>query len=127
MRALCIDDHEINRRVLVALLAIGGVEADEAASGESGLGMVDATDYDMIFMDLRMPVMDGVEAATRIRARQDDKSETPIILVTAEARESLVGQVKEGLFDGALFKPVRPDVLFDAIAKVLMAKGAETV
>lgn len=127
MRALCIDDHEINRRVLVALLAIGGVEADEANSGECGLGMVDATDYDMIFMDLRMPVMDGVEAASRIRARQDDKSETPIILVTAEARKSLVGQVKEGLFDDALFKPVRPDVLFDAIAKVLMAKGAETV
>lgn len=127
MRALCIDDHDINRRVLVALLQTGGVEADEAQSGPCALGMVDQTDYDLIFMDLRMPVMDGAEAAALIRARGDDKSRTPIILVTAEAKESLEPDAIARLFDAALFKPVRPDRLFDAIATVLMAKGVQTV
>lgn len=125
MRALCIDDHPVNRQVLVALLATAGIVADEAACGRSGVAMVDAASYDIIFMDLRMPTMDGVEAAAKIRARDDDKSRTPIILVTADAGYSLESQNLSGQFDSTLFKPVRPDALFDAIARVLIAKGPQ--
>ena len=62
MRALCIDDHAINRRVLVAMLETAGIVADEAESGHSGIAMVEAWNYDVIFMDLRMPIMDGIDA-----------------------------------------------------------------
>ena len=124
MRALCIDDHAINRRVLVAMLATAGIVADEAESGPSGIAMVDAENYDMIFMDLRMPIMDGFEAATRIRSRNDHKSRTPIILVTADASMTLEAPAWSDQFNGALFKPVKPEVLFDTIAKVLISNGS---
>ena len=62
-----------------------------------------------------------------IRARDDDKRRTPIILVTAEARIALGGQEVLGLFDATLTKPIKPETLFDAIAKVMMAKGAQAV
>ena len=126
MRALCIDDHAINRRVLVAMLESAGIVADEAESGQRGIAMVEASSYDVIFMDLRMPIMDGVEAASSIRARNDEKSRTPIILVTADASVTLEAQSWSDRFNGALFKPVRPELLFDTIARVLMSNGPRT-
>eukprot|EP01037_Dinobryon_pediforme_P018214 gene18214-18466_t len=127
MRALCIDDHAINRRVLVAMLETAGIVADEAESGHSGIAMVEASNYDVIFMDLRMPIMDGVEAATSIRARHDEKSRTPIILVTADASVTLEAEAWADRFNGALFKPLKPEQLFDTIAKVLMSNGTQAV
>lgn len=127
MRALCIDDHAINRQVLVSMLSAGGIVTDEAESGQSGLAMIEAASYDLIFMDLRMPAMDGIEAATRIRSFDSDKRRTPIILVTAEARVALGEGHTPGLFDETLTKPIKPEILFDAIARVLMASGAQTV
>ena len=127
MRALCIDDHAINRRVLVAMLETAGIVADEAESGQRGIAMVEASDYDVIFMDLRMPIMDGVEAASSIRARSDEKSQTPIILVTADASVTLEAQAWADRFNGALFKPIKPDLLFDAIARVLMKNGTRAI
>ena len=127
MRALCIDDHTINRRVLVAMLETAGIVADEAESGHSGIAMVEAWNYDVIFMDLRMPIMDGVEVATTIRERHDEKSRTPIILVTADASVTLETEDWADRFNGALFKPLKPELLFDTIAKVLMSNGTQAV
>ncbi len=127
MRALCIDDHPVNRRVLVALLATAGISADEAESGSHGLQLLDAFDYDLVFMDLRMPEMDGVEAAALIRARDDKKCDVPIILVTADIEFS-VGPPRIGNdFDGAVFKPIRPDILFETIASALVLHDADMV
>ena len=123
MRALCIDDHPVNRRVLVVLLATAGIAADEAGSALQGLQLLEADDYDLVFMDLRMPEMDGREAAARIRSRGDDKRNVPIILVTADVEFS-VGAPRDGNdFDGAVFKPIRPDALFETIAHALVSQG----
>ena len=125
MRALCIDDHPVNRRVLVVLLATAGIEADEAESGPEGLQRIEACDYDLVFMDLRMPEMDGLEAAARIRGRGDEKGEVPIILVTADVEFSIDTPRGGDHLDGAIFKPIKPDALFEAIASALVSRGSD--
>ena len=127
MRALCIDDHPVNRQVLVVLLATAGIEADEAGSATEGLQLLDAVDYDLVFMDLRMPEMDGREAAALIRGRSDWKRDVPIILVTADVEFSIGAPRIDNDFDGAIFKPIKPDALFGSIASALVSHDADTI
>ena len=127
MRALCIDDHPVNRQVLVVLLATAGIEADEAGSATEGLQLLDAVDYDLVFMDLRMPEMDGREAAALIRGRSDRKRDVPIILVTADVEFSIGAPRIDNDFDGAGFKPIKPDALFGSIASALVSHDADTI
>ena len=87
--------------------------------------MIDAQPYDIILMDLRMPGMDGLTAIRRIRARPDEKSAAPIIVVTADTALNLRDACVNAGADDLLLKPVAMDALFDAIAKVLTAKGSD--
>lgn len=125
MRALCVDDHAVNRRVLVGLLAAAGIDTDEAESAIKGLSLIDDTAYDLIFMDLRMPEMDGLQAIDSIRARPDGKRDVPIILLTADTEFSVEARRKGASYNDALFKPVNPRALFDVIARVLLDRGGD--
>ena len=64
MQVLFVEDDPMNRRVVKDMLTIVGVEMDEAVDAETGLGMIDRADYDVVLMDLRMPGMDGLTAIT---------------------------------------------------------------
>jgi len=69
MRVLFVEDSEVNRRVIKEMLRAAGIEMEEAEEGAAGLAMIEAHDYDLILMDLRMPGMDGMTAIRHIRAR----------------------------------------------------------
>ena len=115
MRVLFVEDNDINRRVMSAMLSAGGFEMDEAADGEAGLRMVDAHDYDVVLMDLRMPGMDGLTVLRHIRARPDAKAGVPVIVVTADAGPSIEADCHDAGADGLVLKPISMAALFDAI------------
>ena len=127
MRVLFVEDSEVNRRVVKEMLRAGGIEMSEAEDGAVGLQMIEANDYDLILMDLRMPGMDGITAIRHLRARADDKASLPVIVVTADAGPTIDADCKAAGADDVLRKPVSMAVLFDAIGAVLAQRGDSAV
>ena len=123
MRVLFVEDNEINRRVVKEMLRAGDVDMAEAEDGQTGLNMIDAYDYDLVLMDLRMPGMDGMTAIRHIRARSDDKAALPVIVVTADDGPSIDRDCLAAGADFVLRKPVSMTSLFETIGSVLASKG----
>ncbi len=119
MRVLFVDDNEMNRKVVQSMLEAAQVVMTQAASAEEGLSTIEANDYDVVLMDLRMPGMDGLAAIRRIRARTDDKAGVPIIVVTADNGREVRGQALAAGADDLLHKPVQMQALFDAIGRAM--------
>ncbi len=119
LRVLVVDDEPFNREVLAMAVkeaVQNGVEVDYAEDGEQALEKVMAKDYDIIFLDLRMPVMDGIEACKAIRARG---VKTPIYILTADVIKSKVEDAEEAGATGFLSKPLR----IEDLKRVLRAYG----
>ena len=127
MRVLFVEDSEVNRRVIKEMLRAGGIEMSEAEDGRSGLEMIEANDYDLILMDLRMPGMDGITAIRHLRARADEKATLPVIVITADAGSHIDDDCKAAGADDVLRKPVAMAVLFEAIGAVLARRGDSAV
>lgn len=112
---LLIEDNEINQQVASELLEGIGMNVDTADDGKIGLEMVKASGvpskYQLVFMDLQMPVMDGYESTIAIRKLKDYKT-LPIIAMTADAMTGVREKVLElGMMD-MVTKPIDPDVVF---------------
>lgn len=119
MQLLFVEDDPMNRNVVRDMLTIVDVDMAEAEDAETGLRMIDATAYDVILMDLRMPGMDGFTAIQHIRARSDAKSKTPIIVITADTADDLHRRCLASGADRVLNKPVPMDDLFDTLSDVI--------
>lgn len=119
MRVLFVDDDAMNRRVVRDMLQLAGVALEEAPDGESGLKMVEAGEYSVILMDLRMPGMDGLTAIRHIRARGDAKAQLPIIVVTADTSLNIRETCLAGGADDVMMKPVAMKALFKAMGQVV--------
>ncbi|MFM9976573.1 MAG: response regulator [Sphingomonadaceae bacterium] len=125
MKILFIEDDAMNRRVVRDMLDVAGIPMDEADGARAGLRMIDAHDYDLVLMDLRMPGMDGIEAIRVLRQRTDDKADLPVIVITADAAAGLREKCMDHGADEVLFKPVAMQSLFDTIAEIMVARGGE--
>ncbi|OQW45153.1 MAG: response regulator [Proteobacteria bacterium SG_bin6] len=123
MKILFVEDDAMNRRVVQDMLDVAGARMTGADSGERGLELLDAHEFDVVLMDLRMPGMDGLTAIRHIRARTDDKATLPVIVITADTAPNLRDECLAGGADEVLFKPVAMDSLFDAIGRLLAIKG----
>ncbi len=121
MNVLFIEDDRMNRRVVRDMLNVAGAEMTEAENAEIGLKLIDAQEFDMLLVDLRMPGMDGITAIRQIRARPDAKGRVPIIVVTADTAIDLRERCLAAGADDVIFKPVAMDNLFDAMGRVLAA------
>ncbi|WP_290831366.1 ATP-binding protein, partial [Flavobacterium sp.] len=121
-RILVVEDNAMNQMVLKMITKKWlNTEVDYAFNGEEGLEFLRKSKYDVILMDLQMPVMDGYEATIAIRSGNsgiNDKN-IPIIAVTADVMESTKDRVKEIGMDFYLSKPVNKDVLFETISKCM--------
>lgn len=123
-RALVIDDNEINQRFLQKRLLSWGLESDVVGSGQHGLRQLGSVHYDVIFCDMMMPTMDGLEFA-RLAAEVAGSLLPPMILVTS-AR--LSGEKEHALAAGyrqVLFKPVRQREMFRALGPILSPDAGE--
>lgn len=83
LKILVVDDDEINRRMMKVLLGLEGYQVDLAGNGEEALDAMKQEKFDIVFMDLQMPIMDGVEASRRLRDWEQGKSRTFIVALTA--------------------------------------------
>lgn len=104
-KALIVDDIEINQFILNALLSQLGLVADFANNGLEALDKLNNNNYDLIFMDCRMPIMDGYEATEKIRLLKNEKSKTPIIALTANTGERDKQECFDAGMDDFLSKP----------------------
>ncbi|GHU88835.1 hypothetical protein FACS1894202_05730 [Clostridia bacterium] len=109
-RILLAEDNEINREIAVELLSGTGAEIDTAENGEEALTRFIRLPegwYDMILMDVRMPIMDGYDASRRIRKSGKGDAETiPILAMTANAFDEDVADALESGMNGHLAKPI---------------------
>jgi signal transduction histidine kinase/CheY-like chemotaxis protein len=106
IRLLVAEDNEVNQRVIAVHLAVLGYDIDIVENGARAVEAVASESYDLVLMDIQMPVMDGVEATKRIRALDAETSDIPIIAVTANA---MVGDEKrfiEAGMNGYVSKPI---------------------
>lgn len=117
---LVADDNQINLTLAKKLLSKWGIKADFAANGLDAYQMVMVKDYDLILMDLHMPVMDGLEATKIIRKQPQEKYKTiPIIALTGSVFGlDLENLQQEGLTDHFL-KPYTPEGLYNKVKSYL--------
>lgn len=114
-RILLVEDNLVNRQVARAYLKPLEAEIVEAHDGQAALDALDAGAFDLVLMDVRMPVMDGLEATRRIRARNDDAARTPIVALTANASAEDAQECFAAGMDSFAAKPLTPEALYTAI------------
>jgi two-component system, sensor histidine kinase and response regulator len=127
IKVLVVDDNATSREIFQGMLESFSFQVTLAASGEEGLEEIEKSiggrPYDLVVMDWKMPGMDGIEAAKRIKQDSRLPRLPAIVLVTAYGREEVMWQAEATGLDGFLIKPVGPSVMFDTIMQAL-AKDA---
>jgi CheY-like chemotaxis protein len=113
---LLCEDHPLNQEIAQALLSAKGMIADIAEDGQRGVEMFVRSSfgyYNAVLMDIRMPVMDGYEAARTIRAmNRPDAKTVPILAMTADAFTDDVKKCYDAGMNGHVSKPIDPQVLY---------------
>jgi CheY-like chemotaxis protein len=125
IRVLAAEDNLTNQLVLKALLARAGIVPTMVGNGREALEAWEMQEWDVILMDIQMPVMDGVVATRAIRERERarGRSHTPIIAVTANAMTHQVAEYEAAGMDRMVPKPIDVRTLFAAMEQAL-AQGA---
>jgi CheY-like chemotaxis protein/HPt (histidine-containing phosphotransfer) domain-containing protein len=125
LKILLVEDSLVNQKVALALLEKFGHEAIMANNGREALAVWGSQDFDLILMDVQMPVMDGFEATQAIRARERQSGKhVPIIAMTAHALKGDRELCLETGMDDYLSKPVHAEQLFEAIERVFGAPSS---
>ncbi len=117
LRVLLVEDNLVNRKLAKKILEKLGCIVDTAENGAEGVRMQAATNYDAVFMDCQMPVMDGFEATERIRARGDDQKRVPIIAVTANVLPDDQIRCYQSGMDDIIAKPISPKDFVESLAR----------
>ncbi|MFN3511961.1 MAG: ATP-binding protein [Phenylobacterium sp.] len=121
LRILAAEDNPTNQQVLSAVMGALGLEVEIVADGKQAFEAWRAGAYDLILMDIQMPVMDGIASARSIRAAEAEagRPRTPIIALTANALSHQVEEYLAAGMDGHVAKPIEIAKLYDAIARTL--------
>jgi CheY-like chemotaxis protein/anti-sigma regulatory factor (Ser/Thr protein kinase) len=118
VRVLAAEDNTINRLVLTTLLQQAGIDPLVVENGQLAVDAWDAGDWDVILMDIQMPVMDGITATTAIRALPAPACQAPIIAVTANAMPHQAAEYERVGMNGLIAKPLSPSAIIAEIAKL---------
>ena len=121
-RVLAVDDNRVNRMLLRAMLVKMGLEVSEAEDGQQAVDAVTrGAEVDLVFMDIQMPVLDGLAATRRIRAweQENGRQPLPIVALTADAFAERRRQALDSGMDDLLTKPYERDAIRSLIARWL--------
>ena len=116
-RVLVVDDNLANLAVARAVLEAVGVLIATAGDGREALARLRVEDFDLVLMDVHMPVMDGIEALRRVRSGEGGRPDVPILALTADAMSGEAERLIGLGFDDAQPKPIQPAGLLRAIAR----------
>ena len=125
MRVLVVDDHDINRRAIQLILQPLGCDIATAADGMAALKICEATSFDLIFMDVRMPELDGRETTRRLRAGNGPNALVPVIAVTADTSPEDIAACTAAGMTYFVPKPITPPMLLGAINHVMTLAQAD--
>lgn len=130
LRALVVDDNDAARDIIQDALRNIAKSVDTANSGPEAVAAIKRMDstqpYRVVFMDWRMPGMDGLKAARAIKSDETLKHQPAIVLVTAFGREEVREEAEHLHLDGFLLKPVTKSMLLDALVNIFAPSGDET-
>jgi len=121
LRLLAAEDNPTNQQVLAAVMGSLGIDVDIVGDGRQAVDAWRDGAYDLILMDIQMPVMDGIDAAKAIRQEEaaDGRRRTPIVALTANALSHQVQEYLAAGMDGHVPKPIEISKLYDAISRAL--------
>lgn len=121
LRVLVVDDHAINRRAIQVILQAFDCELTMAEDGLAALKACESGVFDVIFMDVRMPELDGRETTRRLRSGHGPNVATPVIAVTADTAPEDIAACLDAGMNHFVAKPLTPAVLLAALSEVLGA------
>ena len=122
LRVLVVEDNPTNRLVATHMLGQLGADVETAVDGAEGVAAVERSHFDLIFMDIQMPVMDGIEATRRIRAMPAPRGLVPIVATTANVMPQQLATYQGCGISGVVAKPISPSALVAEVAR-LAAEG----
>ncbi len=125
IRILLVEDNAINQKVMLRVLKKFGYSADAVGNGKEAVNILETIPYDLVLMDVQMPVMDGFEATGIIRdpASSVLNHNIPVIAMTAHAMKGDRERCLEAGMNSYISKPIKPDELLKVIEKELSGKG----
>ena len=128
LRVLLAEDHPVNRRVVALILGASGVDLSCVENGAEAVQAFKESTYDLILMDMQMPVMDGLTAISEIRKMEaaSGAEPIPIHVLTANAMPEHVEASRAAGADGHLFKPIAAEVLLKCIAQTVTAQRSSS-
>lgn len=122
-RILIVDDDETNRKLLRVILQNKGHETLEAENGLQALDILKGQIPDLILMDIRRPVMDGIEATKRLK-KDPILSKIPVVVLTASATKDARERIETlSIFDDYIIKPIDVDDFINKVESILRRKG----
>jgi signal transduction histidine kinase/DNA-binding response OmpR family regulator len=125
VRVLLVEDNATNQLVMRTILTRAGAAVDVAGDGQQAVNATKAGQYDVILMDLQMPVMDGLEATRTIRGTANPNRRTHIIGLTAAVGPEFERQCREAGMDDYVGKPVQRDLLLRKLGLVPQTAGSQ--
>ena len=125
LRVLVVDDHDINRRAVQLILQPLGCDIAAAADGMAALKRCENSLFDVIFMDVRMPELDGRETTRRLRSGGGPNASTPVVAVTADTSPEDIAACQAAGMAYFVSKPLTPPALLGALQHVLSDADAE--
>jgi CheY-like chemotaxis protein len=127
LRVLAAEDNPTNQLVLKTLLSAVGIEPTIVGNGQEALAAWRVSDWDVLLMDVHMPVLDGVQAVAELRAneRREGRPRTPVIALTANAMTHQRAEYLAKGMDAVVSKPIELKALVEAIEAVIENEPAK--
>jgi signal transduction histidine kinase/CheY-like chemotaxis protein len=116
LRVLLAEDHPVNQRLVTLFLEPLGVDLTIVGDGQAALDALAVAPFDVVLMDMQMPVLDGLEATRRLRASAGVNAGIPVLSLTANAMEAERDTCIQAGMDGHVAKPIDPSELIQALA-----------
>lgn len=122
-RFLVVDDAQLNRKLVLAMLKREGWNGEEAEDGTQALAQLETSTYDLIVLDISMPGIGGEDVCRQIR-KSPKTASLPVIAYTAHALEDEKARILSAGFDAILVKPITAATLQSAVLEALNARNS---